>query len=168
MAERLRVLVLNERDPLHPKAGGAEVHVAEIAKRLADRDIDMTQLACAHPGTRAPAVEEIEGMRVRHLGPLPVYYPRVVATTARETRAGAWDVVMEWLNKVPFCSQAYSAAPVLAVNHHLFGRSAFSQAAWPIATGVVLIERGEQGPFSIWAEGKRRECPQIGLWVSFK
>ena len=29
-----RVLVLNERDPRHPKAGGAEVHVAEIFRRL--------------------------------------------------------------------------------------------------------------------------------------
>ena len=31
MSDTLRVLLLNERDPLHPKAGGAEVHVAEIA-----------------------------------------------------------------------------------------------------------------------------------------
>ena len=45
LPERLRVLLLNERDPLHPKAGGAEVHVAEIAKRLARHDIDVTQLA---------------------------------------------------------------------------------------------------------------------------
>ena len=168
MAARLRVLVLNERDPLHPKAGGAEIHVAEIAKRLPRHGIDMTQLACAHPGTRAPAVEEIEGMHVRRRGPLPLYYPRVVATTARETRAGAWDVVVECLNKVPFCARAYSAAPVLAVNHHLFGRSAFAQAAWPIAAGVVLIERliprvYRDVPFLAISESSRRDLVARGI-----
>jgi glycosyltransferase involved in cell wall biosynthesis len=30
---------------------------------------------------------------------------------------------------------------VLAVSHHLFGRSAFLQVAWPIAAGVVTLER---------------------------
>ncbi len=168
MPKRLRVLLLNERDPLHPKAGGAEVHVAEIAKRLAGHGIDVTQLACAHPGARAPAVEELEGLRVRRLGPLPVYYPRVVATTVRETRAGSWDVVVEHLNKVPFCSRAYAAAPVLAVNHHLFGHSAFAQVAWPIAAGVVMIERliprvYRDVPFLAVSESSRRDLIERGI-----
>ena len=41
MSSRLRVLVLNERDPLHPRAGGAEVHVAEISRRLAERGFEV-------------------------------------------------------------------------------------------------------------------------------
>ena len=32
-----RVLILNERDPTHPKAGGAEIHVSEIFRRLVAR-----------------------------------------------------------------------------------------------------------------------------------
>jgi glycosyltransferase involved in cell wall biosynthesis len=139
MPETLRVLLLNERDPLHPKAGGAEVHVAEIAKRLAPRGIAMTQLAVGFPG--GAAREQLDGLAVRRLGPIPIYYPRAVATTAWETRRGRWDVVVEHLNKVPFCAHAYSGRPVLAVNHHLFGESAFLQVAWPIAATVVAIER---------------------------
>jgi glycosyltransferase involved in cell wall biosynthesis len=139
MPDPLRVLLLNERDPLHPQAGGAEVHVAEIAKRLAPRGITMTQLAVGFPGGAARV--EIDGLAVRRLGPLPVYYPRAVATTAWETRRGHWDLVVEHLNKVPFCARAYAAGPVLAVNHHLFGASAFLQVAWPIAAMVVAIEK---------------------------
>jgi glycosyltransferase involved in cell wall biosynthesis len=140
MTERpLRVLVLNERDPLHPKAGGAEVHVAEVARHMAGLGFESTQAACSFAG--AAAAEELPGLRVRRLGPLAAYYPRVVAFTARATRRGAFDAVVEHLNKVPFCSALYAAAPVVAVNHHLFGRSAYLQVAWPIATAVVTIER---------------------------
>jgi glycosyltransferase involved in cell wall biosynthesis len=80
-------------------------------------------------------------MTVRRLGPLPLYYPRVVAATAWATRRGHFDVVVEHLNKVPFCARAYAGAPVIAVNHHLFGESAFLQVAWPIAAAVVTIEK---------------------------
>ncbi len=134
-----RVLVLNERDPLHPAAGGAEVHVAEVSRRLAAMGFEVTQAASGFRG--APEREEQDGLHVWRLGPLGVYYPRVAWTTARETRRGRFDVVVEHLNKVPFCATAYSAVPVLAVNHHLFGRSAFLQVAWPIAAGVVTLER---------------------------
>ncbi len=138
MPSPCRVLILNERDPLHPAAGGAEVHVAEISKRMAAMGFELTQAAVGFPG--APAHERVEGLDVLRLGRIPSYYPRVVATCARETRRGRFDVVVEHLNKVPFCAPAYSAVPVLAVNHHLFGRSAFLQVAWPIAATVVAME----------------------------
>ena len=50
MTSACRVLVLNERGPLHPQAGGAEVHVAEISRRLAPLGFEITQLACGFPG----------------------------------------------------------------------------------------------------------------------
>jgi glycosyltransferase involved in cell wall biosynthesis len=139
MSPRRRVLVLNERDPHHPRAGGAEVHVAEIGRRLVAMGHEITQLACSFQGSASE--ERVAGMTVRRLGPLPLYYPRVVATTARQTRSGRFDVVVEHLNKVPFCARAYARAPVVAVNHHLFGSSAFLQVPWPIAAGVVSIEK---------------------------
>lgn len=133
-----RVLILNERDPRHPAAGGAEVHVAEISRRMAAMGFELTQAAVGFPG--APERERCDGLEVLRLGRIRWYYPRVVATCARETRRGRFDVVVEHLNKLPFFAPAYSAAPVLAVNHHLFGRSAFLQARWPIAATVVTLE----------------------------
>jgi len=41
---------------------------------------------------------------------------------------------------VPFLSPLYSAAPVLALCHHLFGETAFRQVAWPIAATVYGLE----------------------------
>ena len=139
MPHPLRVLLLNERDPRHPAAGGAEVHVAEVSRRMAALGFEITQVACGFPGSAASEAQD--GLRVRRLGPLPLYYPRVVAWTARETRRGRFDAVIEHLNKVPFCAALYAAAPVVAVNHHLFGKSAFLQVAWPIAAAVVALEK---------------------------
>ena len=133
-----RVLILNERDPSHPAAGGAEVHVAEISRRLSAMGYQLTQAAVGFAG--APDREQQDGLEVIRLGRLRGYYPRAALLCARETRRGRFDVVVEHLNKVPFCSPAFSAVPVLAVDHHLFGRSAFLQAAWPVAALVVATE----------------------------
>ena len=116
------------------------MHVAEIAKRLAPARHRHDPARGGLRGRRG-APSSVDGLEVRRLGPIPVYYPRAVATTAWETRRGRWDVVVEHLNKVPFCARAYAAGPVLAVNHHLFGDSAFLQVGWPIAATVVAIEK---------------------------
>jgi len=139
MPEPCRVLVLNERDPLHPQAGGAEIHVAEIFGRLARRGHAVTLLSSSFPG--AAHLEIVDDLRVRRLGGLARYYPAAAAACARETREGRFDVVVECLNKVPFFSPLYSAAPVLALCHHLFGEAAFSQVPWPIAAGVWSLEK---------------------------
>jgi glycosyltransferase involved in cell wall biosynthesis len=60
---------------------------------------------------------------------------------AVETRRGRFDVVVECLNKLPFYSPVYSAVPVVAVAHHLFGTSAFMQVPWPVAATVWMAER---------------------------
>ena len=139
MSEPLRVLVLNERDPLHPNAGGAELHVHQIFRRLAARGYEVTQLVSQGRGTAEREV--LDGVEIRRLGRLRSYYPRVAWTCARETRAGRYDVVVECLNKVPFYSPTYSAVPVLAICHHLFGEVAFQQVAWPIASAVWGAEQ---------------------------
>jgi glycosyltransferase involved in cell wall biosynthesis len=133
------VLVLNERDLRHPKAGGAETHVYEIMSRLAARGYEIVHLASAFPG--AAREERVAGVRVRRLGGLARYYPAAVLACARATRRGEVDVVVECLNKVPFFSPLYSAVPVLALCHHLFGETAFRQVAWPIAAAVTGLER---------------------------
>jgi hypothetical protein len=32
--EGMKILWINHRDPKHPEAGGAEIHIAEVGKRL--------------------------------------------------------------------------------------------------------------------------------------
>jgi len=134
-----RILVLNERDPLHPKAGGAEIHVAEIFARLASRGASVTLASCSFDA--GPQRTDVRGMHVQRLGKLPFYYPIAARTCARDTRGGRYDAVVECLNKMPFLAPLYSTAPVLGLCHHLFGEAAFLQVAWPVAAAVWSVER---------------------------
>jgi len=161
-----RVLVLNERDIEHPNAGGAEVHVREIFARLAARGFDVTLASTSFPGGNDDA--ELDGMRVRRFGRIRYFYPRAAWHCARETRRGRYDVVVDCLNKLPFQSPLYSAAPVLAIAHHLFGKSAFLQVSWPVAATVYgmeqLIPRIYRGvPFVAISESTRSDLVERGI-----
>jgi glycosyltransferase involved in cell wall biosynthesis len=161
-----RLLLLNERDPRHPRAGGAETHVYEILRRLVLRGHSVTHLAVRFEG--AKQVEQVDGIEVRRLAGLPVYYPAAALACARETRGGRYDVVIECLNKLPFLSPLYSRAPVLALCHHLFGTTAFRQVAWPIAAAVVCTEKlipfvYARRPFLTISESSRADLVERGL-----
>ena len=134
-----RVLILNERDPRHPKAGGAETHVYEIFSRLARRGFEVTHFSAGF--AEGATSEVVSDVQVERLGSLALYYPRVLQRTARETRRDRFDVVVECLNKVPYYAPLYSARPVLALCHHLFGEVAFQQVSIPIAATVWASER---------------------------
>jgi glycosyltransferase involved in cell wall biosynthesis len=134
-----RVLILNERDPRHPKAGGAEVHVAEIFGRLARRGHRVAMASSLFAG--AAREERVEDIAVLRVGGLPFYYPRAAWACARASRRGEYDLVVECLNKLPFLAPVYSRVPVLALCHHLFGETAFQQVPWPIAATVWSVER---------------------------
>jgi len=141
-----RILVLNERDPAHPKAGGAEIHVAEIFSRLAARGHRIHWLASGFRGGAHRT--SLEGIEIERCGALPRYYAgmpvrvrRACAARGERGERGI-DLVVDCLNKVPFQSPLYAGRPVLALCHHLFGEVAFQQVAWPIAAGVFLAERG--------------------------
>lgn len=136
MTPRRRILLLNERDPEHPRAGGAEIHLARIFSRLAARGHAITWLATGFAGGESRA--RIDGLSIERRGPLPAYYASVPA----RVRAAETDLVVECLNKVPFYSPLYAKPPVLALCHHLFGEVAFDQVAFPIAAAVVLAESG--------------------------
>ncbi len=161
-----RLLLLNERDPRHPRAGGAETHVYEILRRLVERGHSVTHLAVRFEG--AAASEQVDGIEVRRLAGLAGYYPAAALTCARETRRGRFDVVIECLNKLPFLSPLYARAPVLALCHHLFGTTAYRQVSWPIATAVVCTEKlipfvYARRPFLTISESSRADLVERGL-----
>ena len=133
-----KLLILNERDLRHPSAGGAELNVMEVARRAAAEGYRPTLLCTRFPG--AAAEETREGVRIRRVGNRLTYYLRLPWLVRREL-AEPGTVIVEHLNKVPFCTPLYTRAPMVAVTHHLFGRTAFWQVPFPVAAMVVASER---------------------------
>lgn len=140
VSRSLRILVLNERDLEHPKAGGAEIHVDRLFSRLAAKGHRVVHYSTGFRGAAREA--RLHGVAIERRGPLPAYYLGLPGRVARARRRGELDVVVECLNKVPYYSPLYAGVPVLALCHHLFGEVAWDQVAWPIAALVRSAELG--------------------------
>ncbi|MES4787415.1 MAG: glycosyltransferase family 1 protein [Nitrospiraceae bacterium] len=112
----MRILWINHRDPIHPEAGGAEVHIAEIGKRLVERGHEITLLAERFEGSKPE--EEVYGMRVKRFGgkfTLHIYAPYFVRRKSKE-----FDVVIDDVaHAVPFWSPKFTRKPVVAIVHHV-------------------------------------------------
>lgn len=135
---RLRILVVNWQDRLNPRAGGAEVHLHEIFGRLAGRGHRVTLLVSGWEGAAPRAV--VDGMRVVRAGRRYSFPLRVVP--AYHGLAGRpFDVVVENLNKLPLFTPLWIRSPLVVLVNHLFGRTAFREAPWPVAATVWSAER---------------------------
>lgn len=134
-----RILLLNERDPKHPLAGGAEIHLFEIFSRLAMRGYEITHLAASfRDGKRE---DEVMGVRVRRLANRYAYYGLVPFFARSEAATGRYDVVVDALNKLPFFSPWTTRLPCFAIAHHLFGTTAFRQVSFPVALVTWASEK---------------------------
>jgi glycosyltransferase involved in cell wall biosynthesis len=133
------LLVLNERDPEHPLAGGAEVHIYEIFSRMVERGWRVTHLAASFPG--CPRESVVRGVRVKRLANRYLYYAVVPFAARREAASSRYDAVVDVLNKLPFLSPWLLGVPCFAIVHHLFGTTAFNQVALPFATVSYLSEK---------------------------
>ncbi|HUE29392.1 MAG TPA: glycosyltransferase family 4 protein, partial [Verrucomicrobiae bacterium] len=162
-----RLLVLNERDPRHPQAGGAEVHLREVFRRLAAAGDAVTLLASGFAD--GPAEEEVDGVRVLRLGAGRLgYYARVPGAYRRLRAETPFDVVVEDLNKFPFFARFWVREPLVVLTHHFFGRTAFRQAAAPVAAALVaaewLVPRLYRGlPMVAVSESTRAELVRGGV-----
>jgi len=133
-----KLLILNERDLRHPWAGGSELHIAETGKRFAQLGYEPTLLCTSFPGA---APEEMQdGMRVRRFGNRLTYYLMIPSVVRREARVPG-TLIIEHLNKLPFCTPLYTRAPLVLLAHHLFGATAFRQVSLPVACVVYAAEK---------------------------
>lgn len=135
----MNLLLINWQDRLNPQAGGAEIHLTEIFRRLVERGDQVTILTSGWSG--APDRQEVDGMTVLRVGSrytfgalAPRYYRGQLATHP-------FDLTIEALNKVPVFSPLWSRSPVVLLVHHLFGTTAFREAALPLAALTWLLER---------------------------
>ena len=135
----MRILLLNWQDRLNPQAGGAETHLHEIFGRLATRGHTVTLLASAWEG--ALRRDRLDGIDVLRVGSRYTYGTVAPRYYRAHLRDGRFDLVVDALNKVPLFSPWWAREPVVLLVHHLFGRTAFQEAPFPIAALTWLLER---------------------------
>ncbi len=135
----MRILVVNWQDRENPQGGGAEIHLHETFGRLASRGHEVVLLCSGFEG--APERTRLDGIEVVRTGRRYTFSLHARRTFERELRDRDFDVIVEDLNKVPLFTPRWRAAPVVPLVHHLFGRTAFDEASFPVALATVLLER---------------------------
>lgn len=149
----MKVLVLNWLDRENPQAGGAEIHLHETFGRLASWGHEVTVLVSGWPG--APERARLDGLDIHRTGGRISFTWKARPYFRRRLRGRGFDVVVEDLNKVPLFAPLWTSAPVALLVHHLFGRTAYEQVPWPMATATWLLERPVPRVF--------RGCPTVAV-----
>jgi len=132
------LLAVNFRDPKHPEAGGAELHLEEILVEAVRRGMRVTWLAAAFDGAEADS--EHRGIHLMRRGTWWNFNLVVPGVLSRELGSAPPDLVIEDINKVPCLTPLASRAPVAAIVPHLFGATAFREAPLPVALYVIALE----------------------------
>jgi glycosyltransferase involved in cell wall biosynthesis len=134
------LVVLSYRDMQHPEAGGAEVIMHEVFRRLRRHVPRITFVTSGFPdGEPRATYDDLDIHRVGNKFNFNFAGPAHVKRLAREHPV---DAVIEDINKIPFFSPlVLRGIPVVGVVPHLFGTTVFREAPWPIAAYVYLYER---------------------------
>jgi glycosyltransferase involved in cell wall biosynthesis len=135
----LNILIFNWQDITNPLAGGAEVHLHEVFERLAARGHKVT-LFC-HYFDGAAKDEMRNGIRIIRKGGRFLFNFHVFLEYWKRFKKEGCDVVIDDVNKIPFYTPLFCREPVQGVTHHLFGKSIFLEAIFPLAAYVYLAER---------------------------
>lgn len=155
--DRLRVAVVNWRDPWQRAAGGAEEYAWQMSRQLRDRGARVHFVTSREAGQ--PRREQRDGIAIRRLGGKYSRYPLAMAWLLRHRRD--IDVVVDCMNGVPFLSPLVvrRGTRVLLLVHHVHGRQFFVYFPAPLARLGEALE----GPVARWVY---RRHPAVTVSVS--
>ena len=135
----MNILVVNWQDLENPHAGGAELHLFEIFKRLAAAGHRVRLVCSGWAGAAREAM--VDGIDVRRVSSRNGFALAGRGAVRQALTIERPDVVVEDINKLPLFLAGQTDLPFCAIVPHLFGETAFQEASWPAATVVWLAER---------------------------
>ncbi|MFB0562649.1 MAG: glycosyltransferase family 4 protein [Candidatus Lokiarchaeia archaeon] len=135
----MRFLVINWRDIKNPEAGGAEIHLHEIFKRIAQDNHQVTLLASKYKGCKKEEI--IDGIRVIRIGTKFTFFFFVFLYYITKFRKYNFDYVIDDISKMPLFTPLYVKKPLIAIIHHIHGKTLFKELPFILAITVYLCER---------------------------
>jgi glycosyltransferase involved in cell wall biosynthesis len=137
--EKYKILHIEYRDYIHPEAGGAEVVLREVYRRLTDQGHQVDYLTSQYPG--CVPTDVMDGVRMIRTGNKWNFNWVAPRYFKKHLEQNNYDVIIEGIDKIPFFFPLYTKSPVLPLVPHLFGTTVFREAAFPAATYVWLMEQ---------------------------
>lgn len=152
----MKILWFNHRDPLHPEAGGAEVRLLEIGKRLIKMGCSI-KLVCErwNGSSKIDFLDGIEVDRVAGRFSLHLLTPFLLNSV------GDFDVVVDDVaHAVPWFSSFFTKKPVVGQVHHLHESVLGLELPPYLARFAALFERCSKYAYSNFitvSESTRKE-----------
>jgi len=151
---------------MHPAAGGAEKHLHRIFSKIVEMGHEVVLFTTSFPGAKEREV--VDGIQVVRKGGDLMFQLTVAANLKKLDREFNFDVVVEDLNKLPVFAHWFVRKPLLVQMHHLWRKSIFSEALFPIAFGVWFFERiipffYRTQPFVVVSPSTKKELAEIGV-----
>ena len=126
------ILIFNWRDITHPWAGGAEVHMHEIAKRWIKRGHKVVLFCGKYENCKE--YDEIDGIKIVRKGGKYSVYIYAFLEYLIKFRKGC-DIVIDNINGVPFFTPLYVRKTKIAILHHLVKDIFFKEL--PLLFGLI-------------------------------
>ncbi|HPW94312.1 MAG TPA: glycosyltransferase family 4 protein [Fibrobacteraceae bacterium] len=162
----MKILVVNYRDRKHPASGGAEKHLHCIFSRIVEKGHQVVLFSTSFPG--APSYEIVDGIEVIRSGSDLLFQLTYARAIKKLDRKYQFDVIYEDLNKLPLFTPQLSKKPHIIQIHHLWKRSIFSEAFFPVALGVWLFEKMiplfyKKSHFIVVSPSTEKELEELGI-----
>jgi glycosyltransferase involved in cell wall biosynthesis len=137
----MKILIFNWRDIKNSWAGGSEIYIHEIAKRLVARGSEVTIFCGQDIEKNLPEEEVIDGVRIiRKGGRFGVYFWAPVYYLKRLRKHA--DIIIDVQNGIPFFTQFFSVRKKkFCLVHHVHGEQFFYEFFKPLALLGFLIEK---------------------------
>ena len=151
---------------MHPAAGGAEKHLHRIFSKIVEMGHEVVLFTTSFPGAKEREV--VDGIQVVRKGGDLLFQLTVALNLKKLDREFNFDVVVEDLNKLLVFVHWFVRKPLLVQMHHLWRKSIFSEALFPIAFGVWFFERiiplfYRSQPFVVVSPSTKKELAEIGV-----
>ncbi|HEC67282.1 MAG TPA: glycosyltransferase family 1 protein [Candidatus Desulfofervidus auxilii] len=136
----MKLLIFNWRDIKNPEAGGAEIHLHEICKKLVQRGHEIVLISSKFSSKVVPNIEYIDGIKVIRVGNKFTYNIACFLYYMRYLRQQNFDIVIDDVSKIPLLTPFYVKGKKLAISHHIHGKTVFKELPFIVAAGVFLSE----------------------------
>jgi len=135
----VNILALNWNDLKNPFAGGAEVQLEEVLRRLVKLGHSVTLVCSGWKGCQHEQI--VHGVRILRWGSRYNFNLVVPRHLKRLVRSEKFDVLLEDINKVPFYTPWYINIPTVVAIPHLFADSIFQETTFVFASYVYMAEK---------------------------
>jgi glycosyltransferase involved in cell wall biosynthesis len=162
----VKILALNWNDLKNPYAGGAEVHLEELLRRLVRYGHQVTLFCSGYKGCLPE--ETVEGIRIIRRGNRYNFNLIAPFHLRRLVRENSFDILVEDINKIPFYTPLYLKMKTLVVVPHLFATTVFQEINFVLGSYIYLAERPlvpvyKRFPFNVISESTADDIAKRGI-----